>query len=89
MLNLNLDLTPILHKLNYGYIQIQDHQNTIDDCMRTVTMQSSDEWDLMFEDLHNMLKDSVTQFLFFKKKGKTEISMSYYLDSKYSQMIKK
>ena len=46
-------------------------------------------WGLMFEDLHDMLKDSVPQVLFCKEKGKMEITMSYYLDSKYSQMIKK
>ena len=40
-------------------------------------MHSSDEWGLMFEDLHNMLKDNVPQVLFCKEKWKMEITMSY------------
>jgi hypothetical protein len=68
---------------------MQDQKNKIQDFIRKVAIHSSDEWGLLFEDLHDMLKDSVPEVLFCKEKGKTEITMSYYLDSKYSQMIKK
>ena len=68
---------------------MQDQNNKIQDFIRKVAIHSSDEWGLLFEDLHDMLKDSVPQVLFCKEKGKTEITMSYYLDSKYSQMITK
>lgn len=67
---------------------MQDHQNKIQDCIRKVAIHYLDEWGLMFEDLH-MLKDSVPQVLFCKEKGTMEITMSYFLDSRYSHMIKK
>jgi hypothetical protein len=57
--------------------------------IKTIKSKMLSEWGLLLEDLHDMLKDSVPQVLFCKEKGKTEITMSYYLDSKYSQMITK